>query len=75
MNKKFHEEIGKLQDQALQQAKEQSLHGSLLTEILTLLKSSNIPSLESSINPTPSTTANHQATVDAGSSQGAAGHG
>jgi hypothetical protein len=75
MNKKFHEEKGKLQDRALQQAKEQLLHGSLLTEILTLLKGSNISSLENSTNPTPSTTANQQVTVDAGGSQGAAGHG
>jgi hypothetical protein len=76
MNKQFHAEISKLQDQASQQAKEQLLHSSLLTEIITLLKSSNISSLENPFyNQHPSTTANHQATVDAGGPTGAAGHG
>jgi len=76
MNKQFHAEISKLQDQASQQAKEQLLHSSLLTEIITLLKSSNISSLENpSYNQHPSTTANHQATVDAGGPTGATGHG
>jgi hypothetical protein len=36
MNKKFQDELDKLQFQALQQAKEQLLHGSMLTEILTM---------------------------------------
>lgn len=76
MNKQFHAEISKLQDQASQQAKEQLLHSSLLMEIITLLKSSNISSLENpSYNQHLSTTANHQATVDAGGPTGAAGHG
>jgi hypothetical protein len=75
MNKQFHAEISKLQDQASQQAKEQLLHSSLLTEIITLLKSSNISSLENPYNQHPSSTANHQAMVDAGGPTGAAGHG
>jgi hypothetical protein len=42
MNKAFHNEINKLQSQAKQQANAQVTHGTMLSEILEMLKKANI---------------------------------
>jgi hypothetical protein len=83
MNKAFQNEINKLQSQAKQQANAQVTHGTMLSEILEMLKKANMSttanapcSSAETIEPTtPSNQANHLATVDAGGSQGVAGHG
>jgi hypothetical protein len=79
MEKKFKEELLKLQDQAESQAKSQLLHGSMLTEILSTLKqfhfSVDATSSSLHIPPIPSEVVNHPQTQEAGGSSGAAGHG
>jgi hypothetical protein len=83
MNKTFHNEINKLQSQAKQQANAQVTHGTMLSEILEMLKKANLYTTanapcspaETSHTTTPSNKANHLETVDAGGSLGAAGHG
>jgi len=83
MNKAFHNEINKLQSQAKQQANAQVTHGTMLSEILEMLKKANMYTTanapcspaETSHTTTPSNQANHLETVDAGGSSGAAGHG
>jgi hypothetical protein len=83
MNKTFHNEINKLQSQAKQQANAQVTHGTMLSEILEMLKKANLYTtanapcspVETSHTTTPSNKANHLETVDAGGSFGAAGHG
>jgi hypothetical protein len=57
MDNAFRTEIGKLQEQAISQAKSQLLHGSMLTEILGMLKNSNLNN-ETSTFPPPDA-ANH----------------
>jgi hypothetical protein len=83
MNKAFHNKINKLQSQAKQQANAQVTHGTMLSEILEMLKKANMSTTanapcspaETSHPTTPSNQANHLETVDAGGSSGAAGHG
>jgi len=79
MEKKFKEELLKLQDQAESQAKSQLLHGSMLTEILSTLKqfhfSVDATSSSLHIPPIPSEAVNHPRTQEVGGSSGAAGHG
>jgi hypothetical protein len=74
MEKAFKEEICKLQHQAVQQAKAQPTHGSMLTEILSMLKQTNIAN-EASINPKKTEVANLPQTEVAGDSSGVAGMG
>jgi hypothetical protein len=73
MNKAFRAEIEKLQEQALSQAKSQNLHGSMLTEILDMLKQSNCSNLQSTLLLPEA--ANPPQVSDAGDSQGVAGSG
>ena len=79
MEKKFKEELLKLQNQAESQAKSQLIHGSLLTEILSTLKQVHI-SADTSLNsnlttPITSESVNLPQTQEAGGSSRAAGHG
>jgi hypothetical protein len=73
MNKAFREEIEKLQQQALSQAKFQNLHGSMLTEILNMLKQSNRNNVQSTLLPPEA--ANPPQAFDAGDPIGVAGSG
>jgi hypothetical protein len=73
MNKAFREEIEKLQQQALSQAKFQNLHGSMLTEILDMLKQSNRSNVQSTLLPPEA--ANPPQVFDAGDPIGVAGSG
>jgi len=73
MNKAFREEIEKLQQQALSQAKFQNLHGSMLTEILDMLRQSNRGNVQSSLLPPE--VANPPQVFDAGDPIGVAGSG
>ena len=72
MDKAFHIELGKLQEQAINQAQSQLLHGSLLTEILGMLKNST---LNNDSLPTQPEVVNPPQVQDAGGSIGVAGHG
>jgi len=74
MEKAFREEINKLQYQALQQAKAQSSHGSMLTEILSMLKQNNFTH-DTLTDHKLSEAANHPQTEAAGDSPGVAGQG
>jgi hypothetical protein len=69
MDKALRIELGKLQKQVINQAKSQLLHGSLLTEILGMLKNSTLNEV---VNPPPPPSLQVQ---DAGGSIGVAGHG
>jgi hypothetical protein len=73
MNKAFREEIEKLQQQALSQAKSQNLHGSMLTKILDMLKQSNRSNVQSTLLPPEA--ANPPQASDAGDPIGVAGSG
>jgi len=73
MNKAFREEIEKLQQQALSQAKFQNLHGSMLTEILDMLRQSNRGNVQSTLLPPDA--ANPPQVFDAGDPIGVAGSG
>jgi len=73
MGKAFRAEIGKLQEQALSQAKSQILHGSMLTEILDMLKQSNLSNVQSTLLSPE--VANPPQVFDASDSQGVAGSG
>jgi len=74
LDKAFQEELGKLQSQALIQAKAKLLHGSMLTEILSTLKQLNV-SLAFLLPPLQtSEEANSPQTVDASGSSGVAGN-
>jgi hypothetical protein len=74
MEKAFREEINKLQYQALQQAKAQSSHGSMLTKILSMLKQNNF-TYDTLTDHKLSEAANHPQTEAAGDSPGVAGQG
>jgi len=74
MDRAFREEIGKLQSQAQLQANAQAAHGSLLSEILSMVQKLQLPQVTDSSHNT-SEAANPPQTVDAGSSSGAAGNG
>jgi hypothetical protein len=71
MDNAFRTEIGKLQEQAISQAKSQLLHGSMLTEILGMLKNSNLNN-ETSTSAPPDA-ANPTQASDAGDSLRVAG--
>jgi len=53
MDKAFRAEISKLQNQAIVQAKSQLVHGSMLTEIINLLKKSSIINEDTNTSPQP----------------------
>jgi len=73
MDKAFRTEIGKLQEQARSHAKSQLLHGSMLIEILKMLKQSTLTN-DYDIANRPEV-ANPPQVSEAGGSQGVAGHG
>jgi hypothetical protein len=73
-SKAFRAEISKLQNQAIVQAKSQLAHGSMLTEIINLLKKSSIINEDTNTSPQPEV-ANPPQVIEAGGSDGAAGHG
>jgi hypothetical protein len=73
MNKTFRAELSKLQSQAIQQATAQTYQASLLSEIIEILRKTNIEASPSNSNP--SDEANHRPTVDAGDSPGVVGLG
>jgi len=72
MEKAFREEINKQQYQALQQAKAQSSHGTMLTKILSIMKQNNFTH-DTLIDQKLSEAANHPQTEAAGDSPRAAG--
>jgi len=74
MDRAFREEIGKLQSQAQLQANAQAAHGSLLSEILSMVQKLQLPQITDS-SPNTSEVVNPPQTVDAGGSSGAAGNG
>ena len=74
MEKAFKEEISKLQHQATLQATAQLSHGNMLTEILSMLKQTNLIREFNNI-PNQSEEANHPQTEVAGDSSGVAGQG
>jgi hypothetical protein len=73
MDKAFRTEIVKIQEQARSHAKSQLLHGSMLTEILKMLKQSTLTNDDDIANRPE--VANPPKVSEAGGSQGVAGHG
>jgi hypothetical protein len=76
MGKNFQGAIDQLRPQAQERANTQLIHGSMLSEIINLLKRSNIDNTATtSFHPHTSEAANHPQTSPAGNSSGATDHG
>jgi hypothetical protein len=73
MDKAFRTEIGKLQEQAVSQAKPQLLHGTMLSEILSMLKKST--TIEEDFTFIQPEVASPPQVLDSGGSKGVACHG